>query len=423
MTQARILVLDPAAPDARGIAEAAALLRAGGLVAFPTETVYGLGANALDAAAVARIFAAKGRPADDPIIVHVAERHDLEAVAANVPLVAQALADAFWPGPLTLVVPRGRAIPPIVTAGGDTVGVRMPAHPVALALIAAAGVPVAAPSANPFGRTSPTLAAHVAADLGDRIDLILDGGPCAVGIESTVVDCTAEPPVVLRPGGIALEALRAVVPGIVVRAAGAPRADDEGSRQGAASAGASRARARHGDVARDDDVAVGDANGTSGGQGLDPERSPGLSTRHYAPRARLVLVLGGGPDDPSATAIVARAAAEIAARGLAVGALGIAARDAPTGVHAEPLDPEPGDGDGKALGEGAAADAARRLFAALRALDAAGCDVIVARDIGPEGLGLAIRDRLVRAAEGRVVDGARGIEAAVSAVVRLAVPV
>lgn len=366
-----VLAVDPDAPDPAAIAAAAAVLRAGGLVAFPTETVYGLGADARDAAAVARIFAAKGRPADDPIIVHVldaamlgpAAAPDAEpdraaggdgAIVAAWPPVAARLAEAFWPGPLTLVVPRGPAIPPIVTAGLDAVAVRAPAHPVARALLAAAALPIAAPSANPFGRTSPTTAAHVLAGLGDRVDLVLDGGPCPVGVESTVVDCTVGPPRLLRPGGIALEALRAVVPAM----------DHAGPVRAAPPAGASVHA---------------------------PSPSPGTQARHYAPRAPLVLVTGADTDVLRAVAAAAR---RLVAGGRRVG-LVLAEGDAvdPAGAAvivrlAAPDDP---------------ATAARRLFAALHDLDDAAVDVILARDWPPAGLGLALRDRLRRAAAGRVV--------------------
>lgn len=190
---------------------AARIVRRGGLVAFPTETVYGLGADALNPLAVARIFEAKQRPLFDPIIVHVAEREALEALAASIPPVARRLAASFWPGPLTLVLPKRDVVPDIVTAGLPTVAVRMPAHPVAQALIQAAGCPIAAPSANRFGRTSPTTAAHVREQLGGQVELILDGGPCRVGIESTVLLLTESPPVLLRHGGVTIEELEAVI--------------------------------------------------------------------------------------------------------------------------------------------------------------------------------------------------------------------
>ena len=184
------------------IARAAALLRAGELVAFPTETVYGLGADAANPEAVAKIFAAKGRPADHPLIVHIAGADRLDAWAREVPEQARALAAAFWPGPLTLILKRSGLVPDAVTGGQDTVGLRVPNHPLALALLAEFGGGVAAPSANRFGRISPTTADHVRAELGDAVRLVVDGGPCAVGIESTIVDLSRGAPVVLRPGAI-----------------------------------------------------------------------------------------------------------------------------------------------------------------------------------------------------------------------------
>ena len=202
--------------------EAVAALRDGGVVAFPTETVYGLGARAGDADAVRRVFAIKGRPADHPLIVHLASATWLPIWAAEVPETADALASVLWPGPLTVLVRRAAHVLDVVTGGLDTVGLRVPAHPMALALIAAVGEGVAAPSANRFGRVSPTTAAHVMADLGDDVDLVLDGGPCAVGVESTIVDCTLDPPVVLRPGGVPVEQLDEVLGRSVATVAGGP---------------------------------------------------------------------------------------------------------------------------------------------------------------------------------------------------------
>lgn len=203
--------IDPDAPDPEVLRAAAEVIRAGGLVAFPTETVYGLGADALDTDAVARIFVAKGRPPANPLIVHVDGESMLRAVAATWPPAAARLAERFWPGPLTLVVPRTAAVPEVVTGGGPTVAVRMPAHPVALGLIRSAGVPLAAPSANRSSELSPTRAEHVRAGLGGRIDLILDGGPTANGIESTVLSLAGDRPVLLRPGPISVSELESVV--------------------------------------------------------------------------------------------------------------------------------------------------------------------------------------------------------------------
>lgn len=244
----RVLTIDPHRPDSARLAEAAAVLRRGGLVAFPTETVYGLGAHALDAAAVARIFAAKGRPATNPVIVHVADAAAARTLAADWPDTAERLAAAFWPGPLTLVVRKANVVPSIVTAGGTTAGLRVPAHPVALALLREARLPVAAPSANRSNRVSPTTAQHVLDELAGRLDLVLDGGPADVGLESTVVDLTGAEPVVLRPGCLTAEQL-------------------------AACAGC-RVRYREAEAA----------------SGVGPERSPGRIPRHYAPAVPLELV-------------------------------------------------------------------------------------------------------------------------------------
>ena len=264
-----VLPVDPEHPDPEAIARAAAFLREGRLVAFPTETVYGLGAHALDARAVRRIFEAKGRPSNNPLIVHVADAEGARALVSSWPETAQRLADVFWPGPLTLVLPRDARVPDAVTAGLDSVAVRVPAHPVALALIAAARVPVAAPSANRFTGVSPTTAAHVASALGDRVDLVLDGGPTSVGIESTVLSLAGGEATLLRPGIVSEEQIAAVV-GPLRRAA--PIDDPDA-----------------------------------------PRPSPGMHERHYAPRA--VVRLSDDPDE------IARLAREGARAGRTVGAL------------------------------------------------------------------------------------------------------
>jgi L-threonylcarbamoyladenylate synthase len=211
--------------DASAIENAAVLLARGELVAFPTETVYGLGADARNPDAVRRIFAAKGRPADHPVIVHVADIGELDGWVRAFPPIAQRLAQAFWPGPLTLILPRHRSVHDCITGGQDSVGIRMPVHPVARELLRTFGRGIAAPSANRFGRISPTTAQHVADDLGDRVTMILDGGACAVGIESTIVACTGDTPVLLRPGGITLAQLQSVIGAPTrTRDAQAPRA-------------------------------------------------------------------------------------------------------------------------------------------------------------------------------------------------------
>jgi L-threonylcarbamoyladenylate synthase len=207
----RVLPIDPDDPDPVTVRAAAEVIRGGGLVAFPTETVYGLGANALDDDAVRGIFDAKGRPAGNPLIVHAVDETMVRQVVADWPSQAQSLAGRFWPGALTLVLPKGQAVSGIATGGGNTVAVRWPGHPVAQALIREAGLPIAAPSANRSSELSPTRAEHVGRSLGGRIDLILDGGPTANGIESTVVDLTSDPPTVLRPGPISIAELERVI--------------------------------------------------------------------------------------------------------------------------------------------------------------------------------------------------------------------
>jgi L-threonylcarbamoyladenylate synthase len=207
--------------DAAAIRRAARILRDGGIVSFPTETVYGLGARVDDGRAVARIFEAKNRPSFDPLIVHIARIEELSALASEVPALALRLIERFWPGPLTLVLPKTDHVPDIVTAGLASVGVRMPAHPVARALIEETGIPLAAPSANPFGYISPTTASHVEEQLGERVDLILDGGPCTVGVESTIVKIGVDEYTLLRPGGVTVEEIEACAGAALTDASGA----------------------------------------------------------------------------------------------------------------------------------------------------------------------------------------------------------
>ena len=234
-------------PSRAEIEYAAALLRAGRIVAFPTETVYGLGGNALDEGAVRRIFEAKGRPGTSPIIVHIGSVEMVHSVVAEWPRAAQLLAQKFWPGPLTLVLKKQPAISSIATAGLDTVGVRMPSHPVALALIDAAQLPIAAPSANRFTQLSPTTSAHVRERLGDRVDYILDGGPCTVGIESTVLSLAVDVPVILRPGGVSRTQIEQVIGAVLLRTQTTAEAHP----------------------------------------------APGMHSQHYSPRTKLLLVHGG----------------------------------------------------------------------------------------------------------------------------------
>lgn len=346
-----VFSLDPHQPEQEAIAAAAAAIRAGQLVAFPTETVYGLGANALDRTAVQRIFAAKQRPSTDPLIVHLAAASQLDLVAQNVPAVVDRLAERFWPGPLTLVLHRGPRVAPNVSAGRETVAVRVPAHPVAHALLAACDLPIAAPSANLFSRPSPTTAQHVLADLDGRVDFILDGGPTTIGLESTVVDLTQTPPALLRPGGIPAELLLDLLPDL--RVPSAPVFTVEG----------------------------------------EAAASPGTLLKHYAPRATVVILRG----DSSAARDVARAILdELHRTGMRAGILVPDEELAHyAGLHAE------------VVGLGPSTDllaVARSLFARLRELDSLGVDVILAREVAAGGLGTAIRDRLFRAAEGRILD-------------------
>jgi L-threonylcarbamoyladenylate synthase len=341
--------VDPQRPDEAIIARAAEILRSGGLVAFPTETVYGLGANALDAAAVDRIYAAKGRPLFNPLIVHVADADHVRDVAAEWPDKAERLARAFWPGPLTLVVPKRREVPSSVTAGLDTVAVRVPSHPVARALLMAARIPVAAPSANRSTEVSPTTGAHVEKSLGDAVDLILDAGPTLVGIESTVVDLTFDPPAVLRPGIITREDLARVIGEI------------------------GQAKLIVGIIPRQ----PAEESPTSAEVGDAPRRSPGMLNRHYAPRASLVLVDGER---------VSRLIAEKARAGKNVGAVLIAPGTAPSAARRT-----------IELGDDPTRYAAG-LYAALHDLDDDGVDVIVVERPPNRPEWYAVLDRLARGA-------------------------
>jgi L-threonylcarbamoyladenylate synthase len=349
----KVVLVDRRAPDPAVIAEAAAILRQGGLVAFPTETVYGLGARATDDLALARVFAAKRRPLHHPLIAHVVDAAQARTLAASWPERASRLAEAFWPGPLTLVVERASRVPAALSGGGSSIAVRAPAHPVARALISALGEPVAAPSANAYQGVSPTLAAHVVKELGDAVDLVLDAGACDAGIESTVVDARGSGLRVLRPGALDFARLRAVAPEIVSPGADERTADEQASRA-----------------------------------------SPGMDARHYAPRAAFELAAGW--EQARARAL------RLAARGGRVGlvALGtpLAASDV-EGVRASleasgvvllslPDDPP---------------EYARALYRTLHQLDDARVDAIVVQDV-PRGRGseseawLAVADRLARAA-------------------------
>lgn len=320
------------------VQEAADILKDGGLVAFPTETVYGLGANGLDPQAVSAIFAAKGRPQDNPLILHVPSAHCLDRYCADIPAIAYALAQRFWPGPLTMILRRKPLVPDVVTAGLDTVGMRCPDHPVARRILELCQLPVAAPSANLSGKPSPTTARAVWEDMDGRIDAVVDGGPCSVGLESTIVDLTASPPRLLRPGGVTLDQLEEVLGTVAV------------------------------------DEAVTRLMSTD-----EKPRAPGMKYRHYAPKAPVTVVRGS-----------AEKTAQYIAQHL-----------------------EPGDGvicfsnyvnlyDGFPVEDiGPAGDLpaqAQRLFQALRAFDSLPVRRIFAQSPSSDGLGLAVTNRLNKAA-------------------------
>ncbi|MBR3503484.1 MAG: threonylcarbamoyl-AMP synthase [Clostridia bacterium] len=330
----------PVTPES--IAEAGGIIRGGGLVGFPTETVYGLGANALDGDAVRQIFRAKGRPGDNPLITHVASEAEIAPlIRGGISDQARALMRAYWPGPMTLIFPKSDRIPPEVSAGLDTVGIRMPSHPAARALIEAAGVPIAAPSANRSGRPSPTTARHVLDDMDGRIPLILDGGACAVGVESTVIDVTGRVPRVLRPGG--------VTPEMIAAAAGAVEVD-----------GAVMRPLREG----------------------EKPRSPGMKYRHYAPEGALTIFEG----EAAAVARAICARYDAAPDGAAI--LALPGHEALYGGRRVlPL----GDKD-------SAESVAASLFAVLRALDDEGVKLIFSEAVDEAGVGLAVMNRLGRAA-------------------------
>jgi len=315
------LKVDPQSPQRDAIEQAAGILRAGGLVAFPTETVYGLGAHALDAVAVRKIFTAKERPDWDPLIVHVNSIEMARSLAKSLPHAFDGLTKRFWPGPLTLVVEKAARVPDEVTTRRPTVALRMPRHPVAAALLMAAQLPIAAPSANRFGRPSPTRAEHVVEDLNGRIDLVLDAGPTPMGVESTVLDLTHSPPAILRPGGVSREQLESVLGKVSFAAS----VSDELVTKGLA--------------------------------------APGMTAKHYAPQAQVELF-------ESAATLQARAG-ELRRQNKRIGIV-------------------EGADDAEQL--------AHTLFTQLRTLDAQGADVILCMLPRTEGIGLAVRDRLLRAA-------------------------
>lgn len=322
------------------IKQGARILRLGGLVVFPTETVYGLGADAFNEQAVAKIFRAKRRPADNPLIVHIARLQDIKKIARDIPPQALLLAKRFWPGPLTLILPKKAGLPKMVTGQTDTVAVRMPDHPIALALIKAAGRPIAAPSANLSGRPSATDIAHAVSDFGDKVNLHLDAGPAKIGLESTVLDLTSNPPEILRPGSITKEMLQKLL---------------------------GRVRERgHGH--------------------LHKVRSPGMKYRHYAPKARLVLLCG------SPQTMVKKALALIKRYKKTGKKIGIIASRETSARYTE-ADHVATLGSRNSLRE-----VASKLFRALRAFDDQRVDIIIAEAFPEKGIGRAVMNRLRKAA-------------------------
>ena len=324
------------------VQQAAELIRAGELVGMPTETVYGLGADALNPDAVMKIFAAKGRPADNPLIVHISDMDQVQPLVREIPDAARRLMEAFWPGPMTLILPKAACIPEAVSAGLDTVGIRLPASEAARALIRAAGRPIAAPSANRSGKPSPTTAQHVYEDMQGRIPLILDGGACQVGVESSVIDATGETPVILRPGGVTAEMVHSVLGRVLV----------------------------------DEHVM------SPLGEG-DVARSPGMKYKHYAAEAKTVIFEG---EEESVTAAICAAYDTALAQGERVAILGFDEHDF---------------GERKRISLGSVhhpQDAAARLFAALRELDVRGETLALCEAVGLEGIGLAVMNRMGRAA-------------------------
>jgi len=331
------------------LTQASALLAAGSLVAFPTETVYGLGANALDKDAVLSIFAAKGRPADNPLIVHIWNREQLEDIG-DVPPVAQQLMDAFWPGPLTILLPRRERIPLEVTAGLPTVAVRMPSHPVAAALLRACNLPIAAPSANRSGKPSPTTAHHVFQDMDGRIPLILDGGPCQVGVESTVLDVCHGTPCILRPGGVTKAMLESVLGSEVTVAGSVLRPLKQGEKA----------------------------------------LSPGMRYRHYSPDGQVTLVEGEESDVVSALSKLYHHATENNHRACVL--CFTEHMNALSACHPHDLGSQTNP-----------PEVAHRLFNTLRQLDDEHMEAIFSEVVPPTGVGLAIMNRLGRAAAFRTI--------------------
>jgi len=409
------ITMSTAEPGA--IFRAAEILRNGGLVAFPTETVYGLGADALDPEASSRIYAAKGRPSDNPLIVHIAEKRAVNALAESVPETAQLLMEAFWPGPLTIILKKKEIVPNATTGGLSTVAIRMPSHPAAMEMIRESGVYVAAPSANRSGRPSPTEAHHVKEDLSGEIDMILDGGPVGIGIESTIVDLTGELPMILRPGFITKEMLEGILgtvlldPSLTAEAdvsvtgtAGRTAESEESSGTESRTANASVNGTLNGAGIKNAERVSGGSAGTVGLDLAQPEhpKAPGMRYTHYAPRGELTIV-----SDAEHPVLVTKPVVE-KIRSLAETALteGFETAILTTGENAADyaaLEENPhfhlillGDtDDGQTV--------AAHLYGALRVCDEMNCERIYSENFRRDALGSAIMNRLVKAAGHRVI--------------------
>lgn len=347
--QTKLIKIDADDPNKEDMREAAEIIRSGGLVAFPTETVYGLGANALDPEASKRIYAAKGRPSDNPLIVHISRFEELLSIAKEVPPQAKKLADAFWPGPLTMIVWKNEKVPYETTGGMDTVAIRMPNHPVALALIDESGCMIAAPSANTSGKPSPTEAGHVALDLDGKIPMILDGGPVGIGIESTIIDLTEKVPMILRPGYITKEMLEEVL--------------------------GEEVRIDPGIIAADS---------------TKKPKAPGMKYKHYAPKADLVLVEG---EQEAVVAEINALVREKQAAGLKVGV--VATDETESLYQADYVVTIGARSDEDAI--------ARHLYKILREFDDWNVDAIYSESFSTPRIGQAIMNRLMKAAGHQVI--------------------
>ncbi|MBR5348888.1 MAG: threonylcarbamoyl-AMP synthase [Lachnospiraceae bacterium] len=388
----RTEVIAIASKDDEELKRAGAVIRAGGLVAFPTETVYGLGGNALDADASRRIYAAKGRPSDNPLIVHISDFSQVYMLADEVPETAKRLADAFWPGPLTMILKKAELVPETTTGGLSTVALRMPNHPAALGLIEQAGVPIAAPSANRSGRPSPTTAAHVFEDMAGKIPMILDGGEVEIGVESTIVDLTGETPMVLRPGYISREMLEKVLgiqveldPAIVVKPVTEPLTTE----------GTIHPEASNDDSGSFASNVVSEGSGSkqqNGESTLLKPKAPGMRYRHYAPKAPMILVKG------PAQAVTAYICKQIEDnKDKKIGVL-CSAQTAPVYKDASRVVVAGAQGDIVAL--------AHNLYADLRDFDEGDIDRIYAEDFGiaeDANLKEALENRMMKAAGGHIV--------------------